>query len=202
MSGSAVDAAVDGLSAYLAAQVTGLNLLTEWPEANKKLVYPSATLTTGVAKRTPIQPEEIAVTTPDENNQVVQTLAIAHYDIPIQIDLWCRTKAERRQFLNAILSSFNKAELTDESPCGLSLQLTDYFNVYARYEIDTHNFRDDEIASQTQERRATISLLVNTREIAQRTMYAIISAAIVQQVDSSSGELTDDSQNTETNQIY
>jgi hypothetical protein len=197
----AVDAAIDGLVAYLKG-ISGLTVLTEWPAANKKLAYPSCTITTGMPKRMPIQQEQLAVTMPDGNNQVVQTLAVAEYDIPMQIDLWCRTSAERRQFLNTILQAFNAAEDTGDAPSGLSLQLTDYFNIFARYEIDTHEFRDDEMAAETQERRCRIALLVNTREIIQRTKYAIVNTTVYQETDSLGGELTDDTSGSESKEYF
>lgn len=199
MSVSAVDAAIDGLASYLGAQVSGLTVQTEWPDANEVLQMPSVTLTAGKAKRTPIQPEEVSVTPPNNLNQVTQVLAVAHYDIPIQLDVWCRTKDERRQTLNAILDAFNLAENTGNAPSGLSLQLTNYFDVFARYEIDTHEFRDDEIATERQERRATVMLLVNTRECISRSMYAITKGTTVyQQTDSETPPLTGDTQNTES----
>lgn len=196
-SDSAVDAAVDGLANYLKG-ISGLNVETEWPDSNEQLQMPSVTLTAGKDKRTPIQPEEVSRTLPDDNNQVVQVVATAHYDLSIQLDLWCRTKAERRQFLNAILGAFNASENNSDAPSGLSLQLTNYFNVYARYEIDAHEFRDDEVAAERQERRATIMLLVNTRECVSRTMYAINQTTVLQQTDSANSPLTDDAQHTES----
>jgi hypothetical protein len=201
---SAVDAAVDGLATFLAT-ITGLTVSTEWPAANEKLVFPSVTVTAGKAKRTPIMPETFSVSAPDTNNQVIETVVIGHYDLPIQLDLWCRTKAERRQFLNAILDKFNAQSLDSsglEKPCGLSLQLTNYYGIYARYEIDTHEFRDEEIAAQRQERRATIQLLVNTREISTRTLYAIKSTTLYSEVDHNQDALTDDTANTEQKKIF
>ena len=198
---SAVDAAVDGLATYL-AQISGLNVETEWPDSNEAINMPSVTLTAGKDKRTPIQPEQISITSPNSENQVTQVIATAHYDMQIQLDLWCRTKAERRQFLNAILNAFNSSENNGGLTSGLSLQLTSYFNVFARYEIDAHEFRDDEVAAETQERRATIMLVANTRECVSRTMYAIKHATVYQQTDSANSPLTDDTQDTEAKEYF
>jgi hypothetical protein len=197
----AVDAAVDGLNTFLAAQIPALTVLTEWPAANKKLNYPSVTLTVGLDKRTPIQPETYSVGAPNGSGQVVEALVVADYEIQIQLDLWTRNVAERRQYLNAIIALFNAALIADTGPAGLSLELTNYFNIFARYTIDTHEFRDDELAVERQERRARISLLVNTREIVNRTMYAINTIVVDVGVTTSPEEMTDDTANTESHTI-
>lgn len=194
----AVDACVDEFNSYVKSKIPALEVLTEWPAANQKLNYPSVTITVGKDKRTPIQPETICVSQPDEDGKAIERLAIAHYDIPMQLDLWCRTLKERRQYLNAIMDLFNGDILKDTGPYGLSLKLTNYFDLFARYEVDTHEFRDDEIAVERQERRAMISLLVNTREIVERSMYIIKSMVVKSEFTSSNEELTDDTTDTES----
>jgi len=168
--------AVTALQEWLTSQITGLTVRDEWPYGNQQLAYPLCTLFAGRAKRMPLMPETVAVTDPDENNQVLATEVVAEYDFTIQLDLWCRNKLERKQQLAKLLTAFNFAEVDNtgaNKPDGLTLILSNYFNMPVRYEVDTHQHRDDEQAAERQERRETMMLLVNLREIRTRTYYAM-----------------------------
>lgn len=172
-----ISAAVDALVSFLQAQIPGLTILTEWPYANQQLQYPSLTITTGKVDSVPLNPpEQIAVTTPDINNQVVATEVISELDATFQLDLWTRTKLERRTVLGQIQSAFSAQQMDtsgNNNPQGISLRMGNYFNAWVRYDLVTSEFRDDEQAAERQERRARMSVLVNCREIRQRTYYAM-----------------------------
>lgn len=171
------DSALEGLSDFLRTNIPGLTVLTEWPYANQKLTYPSITITTGNPARMPLEPEQIAITTPDVDNKVTATEVVAEYDDTWQIDLWARNKLERAQVVKQIIDAFNAAEVDTtgaNNPDGISLTLVNYFNVIARYEIQTHQSVDDEAAAQRQERREKFRVLVNFREVKQRTYYAMM----------------------------
>lgn len=172
----AIKAASQTLADFLASNISGLTVLQEWPAANQQLKYPSVTLTTGTPKRMPLMPYQVGITTPDSKNQVVQTNVVASYDVSFQLDLWTRTKIERDQVLGSIITLFNSEEFQTsghDQTDGLSLVLEDYFGEYCRYEIDTHEFVDDEASAQRQERRVRIVVLANLREVRQRTYYAM-----------------------------
>lgn len=197
----APDAALDGLVAYLTAGIPALTVLTEWPYANQKLTYPSVTVTQGKQKRMPEMPYEVSRTTPNGSNQTTVNEVVANYDMVFQLDLWARNKKERRVYLDAILALFNAQEVDSSGlnkPDGISLQLSGYFDEWARYEIDTHECLDDEQAAQRQERRERIAVIVNIREIRQRTYYAMITTQIKSQTLYTSDALTDDASNTES----
>ncbi len=172
-----ISQSIEALAIWLRANITGLTVLDEWPYGNQQLTYPSLTIFTGQAKRMPLMPETIAVTSPDENNKVVATEVVAEYDFKAQLDLWCRTKLERKQILANILTAFNSAEMDStgaNNPDGLNLILSSYFNTIVSYEIDWHQHKDDEQAAERQERREMISIVVNLREVRQRTYYAMV----------------------------
>lgn len=168
--------AVDGLAAWLRTNIPGLTVLDEWPYGNQQLTYPSMTLFTGEAARMPLMPEIVAVTAPDVNNKVTATEVVAEYDFEIQLDLWARNKLERKQFVAKLLTAFagQSMDLTGKNnPDGLTLVLSNYYNMPVRFEIKSHKHKDDEQAAERQERREMISVLVNLREIRQRTYYAM-----------------------------
>lgn len=176
-----VSMAVTALQDWLTGQIDGLTVRDEWPYGNQKLAYPLVTLFSGRAKRMPLMPEIVAQTDPDENNQIVATEVVAEYDFTIQLDLWCRNKLERKQELAKLLTAFNFQEVDDSGenkPDGLTLILANYFNMPVRYEVDYHQHKDDEQAAERQERRETMSLLVNLREIRTRTYYAMTTTEV------------------------
>jgi hypothetical protein len=180
MQTTAADACLDGLAAYLAGKITNLSIDTEWPDPNRKLVYPHATLfhVKGQSLNTP--PTVIAQTTPDEDNLITVTQVTGFLDFKIQIDLWTGTKAERDEYLGKILDAMDYQALHEDSaPSGLSLCLTNYYNEYARFDLDSYEHIDDEAAVQRGERRCKIELLVNTREVKQRTYYAMTTPTVI-----------------------
>lgn len=174
--------ALQGLCDFLKAQIPILTVLPEWPYANQKLTFPSITVTTGSAKRVPLMPEQIACTDPIEDDQdvdfgkVMATEIVAEYDDTWQVDLWTRNKLERAQLIRQIIDAFNSQEMSADgknNPDGISLTLTAYHNVIARYEIQDHESVDDEAAAQRQERREKFRILVNFREVKLRKYYAM-----------------------------
>lgn len=174
----AVQSCLNNFATYLAGKVTGLTVYKEWPAANQKLSYPSVTLFTGQVKTMNRSPEQIAVTTPDINNKVTATFVVGEHDFKLQVDLWCANKVQRDTVLGQIENAINAAvndNTGNNNAAGLSLQLTDYFNDWARLDIDGMLYVDDEAAAQRQERRVKLDLLVNCRAILQRTYYAMTS---------------------------
>lgn len=167
---NAVQSLTNNLAAYLRTQVAGLTVLTEWPGANQKLAYPSLTIFSGEPVFTPYTPYEVSRTAPDVNNQIISTMVVGEYDVTFQLDLWCRNKLERETVFGQVFDAINQVVV----PMGLSLQLTDYFNEWARYDIDRHSFVDDEAGAQRQEWRVKLSLLANVKCLKQLTSYAMI----------------------------
>lgn len=176
---NAVQAVSEALQTYLMANVTGLTVLTEWPNANDKLAYPTATIFSGNPTLRNTAPEVLAWTDPDESDHTSTTTEVVGWlDFKIQLDVWCRNKLEREQYLGLIMAALNSQALAlsgNSAPTGLSLQLTTYYNEWVSYSIDGFKYMDDEAAAQRQERRAKIDLLVNCRIIQQRVVYGMTS---------------------------
>lgn len=175
--GDVVSLSVEALAIHLRAQISGLTVIEEWPYGNQALTYPALSIFAGKSTRAPMLPvETVAVTAPDVDNKVVATEVVAEYDLTMQLDLWTRNKLERKQQLAKLLTVFT-AEMTDNTGAnncdGLTLILANYFNMPVRYEIQSHEHKDDEQAAERQERRETIMVIVNLREIRTRTYYAM-----------------------------
>lgn len=172
-----VPAVQAALVAYLQARIPEMQISDEWPYANQQLKYPSLTITQlGNATRMPLMPEQDSLSAIGDDGKITANEVTAEYDYQLQLDLWTSDKLSRRQYTNALLESFR-----DPTPGntginisdGLTLAVPDYYNIPARLEIVSHAHRDDEQSAQRQERRETIVVVVNVREITQRTYYAM-----------------------------
>jgi hypothetical protein len=199
-----IDSCVEALSCLLRDSIQGLTVLQEWPDANQQLTYPSLTITKTKPVRTPSMPLDVFVTAPDQSNQVIANTYIADWDDTFQLDLWCRSKAERRFLTSQIVDVFNSQELdatSNNNANGLSILIPEQFNEYARFDMDQVQTVDDEAGSQRQERRTKITVLVNCREIRQRSYYAIKQIQSYTDLSNANSALTDDSIGTEPDNI-
>lgn len=182
-----VQAVTELLRTTMAAAISGLTVLDEWPNANQKLTYPSLTLFSKSPRYMALPNEEIARTAPDVDNKCLVTYIVGEYDYRMQLDLWCANKVSRGVTLGAVLAFLDAQSMValgGNKAAGLSLTLTNYFNTIARLDYDGHQNIDDEAGAERQERRVKIDLLVNVRAIRQRSMYAIKSIQTLQEVGS------------------
>lgn len=195
------EACMESLAAYLRTQIPGLTVYNEWPNANQVLNYPVVTLTMGQPKIMNLPPEQIAITTPDVDGKVTVTHIVGEVDFMLQLDLWTSNKIMRGQQLGLLFDAIN-AQVGDDTgarnAAGLSLQLTTYYNDWARFDLDGYRFADDEQAAQRQERRAKVDLLVNCRIIRERTLYAISKVDVALGVETKNSEMANDSTYTDT----
>ena len=201
-SSDVIESCVSALADFLSSQIAGLTVFQEWPSANQALSYPSLTISTGASpKRTPSIMVQVSQTEPDSNNQIVVNEHIADWDDNFQLDLWTATKPQRTQVLAQIIDAFSSQEMDStgaNNANGLSISLPDQYGEIARFDIGSVQRIDDEASAQRQERRVKISVLVNCREIRQRTYYAmkqILIATEVSQDPTLDSSLTDTEQN-------
>lgn len=164
-----VQSMVTNLQTYLKAQIAGLAVLTEWPTPNQVLTYPSLTIFSGQPQFQPEQAYPLVITAPNGQKQVTSNVVCGQYDAHLQLDLWCRSKPEREKLLGQLVAALNPLI----TPMGLSLQLADYFNIWARYDMDNYQFVDDEAGVQRQELRAKFDILATCKHVQVRTDYAM-----------------------------
>lgn len=201
----AVQSCLTRLQAYFVAQISTLTVYPEWPSANQKLVYPAMSMFQGKVNTMNRQPEIIATSAPDTDGKVTVTEIVGEHDFKIQLDLWCRNKPERDTYLGLVMDAINLkvADTTgNNNPAGLSLQLTDYFNDWVRFDLDGWQLVDDEAGVQRQERRAKIDLLVNCRAIRERILYAIEQIEIHDAALAINGSLADTTVDTESHDVF
>jgi len=195
-----VQACLRGLGAYLCKSIPGLSVRFEWPNGNQKLNFPEVSLFSGMPKIMNRTPELIAKTAPDAHNKIVATEVIGEIDFKLQMDLWCIDKVQRDTYLLALENAINAAvgdNTGSNNGAGLSLQLTDYYNDWVRFDLDGFQYIDDEAAAQRGERRVKIDLLVNARIIQLRSYYAMVNIETYVGATTEASQMTDDTLDTD-----
>lgn len=205
--GDPASLALTNLCTFLKSNLTDVKeVRDQWPYANEKLSYPTITVThVTKPKRTPEMKYQISITTPDVDKKVVANEVVASWDLNLQLDVWCRDKLQRKQITEEIILLFNSQEEDasgSDNPDGLSLQCSDLFNEWIRYEIDDFEAMDDEPGAQREERREKITVMVNFREVRQRTYYAIINLDVHQHITTEEKALDDSDTNVEIDSIF
>ncbi len=105
----------------------------------------------------------------DEDNTAEIKHVVGWYDLKLQIDIWCRTKPERYKIYELFFEAINPVI----KPMGLSLQLSSYHNLYARYDMVGYSFGDNEQGSQRSEWRVKIEVLANCKAVRVDTEFMI-----------------------------
>lgn len=150
------------LAAHLKSAVPKLkSTKLEFPEPNEKLDYPCLTVDMGTVTFRALQPYELENPPAPANHLSEVKWVVGIYDIPIQLDLWTRNKEERDDLFHLLFEALNP----NITPMGLSLRLTDYYNLWCRYDVTGHDTPDTERASQQGEFRVKIDLLANCKAV-------------------------------------
>jgi len=152
----------------------------EWPNHNQELNMPCAAVTTiGTPEYNSIMPTYLR----RSEDNLKSIYHVGTYDITISIDLWCEYKHTRGVLLERLIDTFNKQFQEQGLSLGLSLQLESYHNVIARYDINGYNYTDNEEASQRDEWRAKVNVLVNFMKIMEKEESLMEVIEIDQTVD-------------------
>jgi hypothetical protein len=160
---SVSQAIIGALAAHLKANVPALAAVyDDFPGPSQKLKYPCASIFTGQPKFEPLMPYVIAKgTSADADNRYLVRRCVGHYIFNLQLDVWCESKFDRHKMHELIFAGFN----SDQKVMGLSKQLGDYFNEYARFSMTGFNFTDSEEASQRSEWRVKFDIVADCKAI-------------------------------------
>lgn len=166
----------NALEAYLKKAMPSLNqIIHDFPNPNEDLIYPSLSITHDAANAfTPLMPYEVLQEDPDVNNSADILWIVGQWDFKIQLDFWARNKVERDILFSKFFSAFNP----QIEPMGLSLKLSQYFNLWARYDLTSYTHKDDEQASQRQEWRTMIGLNVHAKHALTQRQFIIIQPSV------------------------
>lgn len=194
-------AVLDGLKRYMSIEATSFaKILTEFPESNKELKMPCLSLMTfGTPEHVNLMPtiHKQTVNALDADLLDVQ-FAVAQKNINIQADIWASYKEERGILFDELKAALNKAFIAfpDKHATGLSLELTEYYNVIARYDMVGYTYIEGGFESQSSEFRVKVDLVCNLREIIEKTMPKLKTAKVVQGTGVTQAEADDTEETT------
>lgn len=166
----AIDYCVAALAETLRTEMTALqNVRTTWPEPNKPLAMPSATITWSNDVYTPLQPYLLDKDDPSEEvgheaDPVLVRRVVGQHDFKVQIDLWARNKVERNTLARQLFSVLNP----DHEVPGISLELEDYFGEWVHFSMDSQKLDESEAPSQRQEWRVIVVLLAQCKAVLEK----------------------------------
>ena len=166
---SVTEEVIKRLRLHIKGQMPNLkDVLEDFPEPNQKLQYPSVSIFTRGPKFRALSPyvyQQGSVV----NHKAEVKWVVGIYDFNLQIDLWARNKEERNDQFNLLFNALNP----NITPMGLSLQLTDYYNLWCRYDFDGYEFADGERSSQQAEFRVKLDLLATCKAIRVNKLYTM-----------------------------
>ena len=163
---SVSQAIVSALAKHLKDQVPELQAVyDDFPSPSQKLKYPCATIFTGNPELENLMPYVIAKgSDADPDNKYMVRRVVGHYTFKLQVDVWCETKFDRHRLHELIFTGFN----TNAAQMGISKQLDEYFNEYARYTMTGFKFMDSEEGSQRSEWRVKFDVMVDCKAVIER----------------------------------
>jgi hypothetical protein len=190
--------AVKTLAAYLKAEIPELNILEEWPDPKEEMALPTLSiLSVGKQEHThafPLIHKKIAIEGEELKKKVVYS--VADMDIKLQLDLWTDYKAKRDEFYDLIMAAFDKQFLVNGAPTGLSLELEDYHETFARYDQTGYTYLDSSDNGQRQEWRAKIDVLVNHPRLVEKDEFIMAEITLKNEINETA-DLQDETVNDE-----
>lgn len=160
------------LGAYLLGAIRDLKeAYTEFPSANQRLEMPSVSIHVASPEFANLQPYPsgkrgtVPALPADQKTKI--DYVVGMYNFTVQVDLWARSKEERRDLYDLLFNALNPDIVTN----GLVLTLEDYFNQLCSYLYVRHNMADSEERSQRDEWRVTLELLANCKAIRQKEEF-------------------------------
>ena len=171
----APEAVIKALTAYLKIAIPTLQAVTDdWPNASQSLKFPAITVMTGEPLF--VQAENYVIWKsptpegpgPNEGKFKVRKVN-GSYDMVLKAHLWADSKPKRHDLYENFMAAMNP----DFTVAGLRLQMANYFNEWATFDVSKNVFLDNEESAQRAERRVIVDILVNVRSVIETTNYLI-----------------------------
>jgi hypothetical protein len=169
----------------------------DFPLATETLQYPSMSVFTGQPRfmnglpyahtRTRVDAED------DENPAVNVVNIIGQYEFRLQLDLWCKTKFERHDLYEKLFRALNP----DTATSGLSLQLTEYYDLWARFLVNDFQLMAGEAETQRNEFRVKVGVVADVKAVTESVESAILEIENNMETPSASEEIEEDEESEE-----
>jgi hypothetical protein len=156
---SASRAVVKALIDHLKASMPNLAAIyDDFPNHNQPLKYPALTVFTGQPKFTNLMPYVHSKKDPTGVTSEVVKI-IGQYEFRLQLDVWAKTKFERHDLYEELFRALNPNALNP----GLSLKLSEYYDLWCRVTLIGFSFLGSEAESQRNEFRAKVDVIVDVK---------------------------------------
>lgn len=160
---------LEALGAFLDDAIPDLRqILYDFPESNRNLQYPSASIFVVGSELQNLHPYVFSQGSVSNSKADVKWV-IGQYDWSIQLDLWERTKEERHDLYEKLILAFNQTPPNT----GVHLPLENYHNVVCSYTITNYSIEDSEASSQRKEWRATVDIVANCKAVVEKSEFII-----------------------------
>lgn len=163
------EAVIKALTAYLKTAMPSLQSVTDdWPNPSQNLKFPSITIMTGDYQFTQQQNYVIWKSSTAEDDDTFRVRKVnGSYDMTLKAHLWADSKPRRHDLYELFMAAMNP----DFTVSGLRLQIANYFNEWATFDVSNNTYVDNEESAQRSERKVIVDILVNIRSVVETTNY-------------------------------
>lgn len=167
-------------------QIQGINnVLTEFPRPDQELTLPSISLVTASSKLIPRMPTVYdAPAVPQDTLNVNAMHTVGEYELTIQMDIWTDYKRQREHWYGQVMDAFD-SEIIEGKGQGLKLQMSDYHDVYAQYDVIGYRYLDNPEMSLKGEWRITCDVQAHFARIRQLVLPKVTQTSIMDNVTTS-----------------
>lgn len=159
------------LAEYLQRHIRVKQTVIGWPDGAQKLSLPAMSLHVKRAREVSYPPHMILAAN-IENNTADTSYLVGEFEFTIQLDLWCKTSAERYDALEKVRQIFHSQH--DVPVPILNLPLAKYHKTMATYTMTGNSIPDSSATPLTQEWRVMVDILASCSQIATRENEKII----------------------------
>lgn len=168
----APEAVIKIIVSHLKSKMTSVKAFSEdWPNPSQNLLLPSVTILTGEPQFTQMENYVISKGTVKDAKTGKYPVVVCkgQYEMRLKAHLWADSKPARQKLYEEFFNAMNP----DFRVSGLRLQMAEYFNEWATFDIEKHTFLDNEESAQRSERRVVVDILVNVRAVVEQADYLI-----------------------------
>ncbi len=174
-----VELCSDALEAYFRKHMSELkDVIQDFPTPNIPLVFPSLAITNSADDGcySSLSPYETEEPEPTELLSQTSVFVVGHWDFKMYLDFWCSSQPDR----NKIFAKANELLNPDVETMGLRLQLPNYHDAWASFDVSGIRHEDKEVSAQTGEWRVTITLLVHAPHLREAKEFLIKTVELTQ----------------------
>jgi hypothetical protein len=174
----ASEAVIIQLKKFIEDNVEQINkVYEEWPSHSQELDMPCCAVRTVGTPQFRHDPPQLL-----SHENGLSKYTVGTYDMTINIDIWADSKQKRGDITQLLFDLFNKQFMDNGHALGISLNLEDYHNIIARYDLDGYNYNDSEEASQRNEYRTILSVLSTFSRVQEKEESTIQEIAVTHSI--------------------